>query len=68
MRKWMIIAAAALMALSCSREKELDWVDDEPEGEVEITFSVTGDELATKADPEETLGESPHLIGLFERI
>ena len=61
MRKWMIIVAAALMALSCSREKELDWVDDEPEGEVEITFSVTGDELATKADPEETLGESPHL-------
>lgn len=61
MRKWMIIAAAALMALSCSREKELGWVDDEPEGEVEITFSVTGDELATKADPEETLGESPHL-------
>ena len=59
MRKWMIIAAAALIALSCSREMEPDWdrVVDEPEGKVQITFSVTGDQLATKAD----LGEDPQL-------
>lgn len=56
MRKWIIIAATALLALSCSREMEPDPVV-EPEGEVVVTFSVTGDRLATKAD----LGEDPQL-------
>ncbi len=55
MRKWIVIAAAALAALSCSREREQDLFV-EPEGQVEVTFSVTGDQLATKA-----LGEAPQL-------
>lgn len=55
MRKWLFIAAAALMALSCSREMEQDW-EEVPEGKVKISFSVTGDQLATKA-----LGEDPQL-------
>ena len=56
MRKWIVIAAAALAALSCSREREQDLFV-EPEGQVEVTFSVTGDQLATKA----FLGEAPQL-------
>ena len=55
MRKWIVIAAAVLSALSCSREREQDLFV-EPEGQVEVTFSVTGDQLATKA-----LGEAPQL-------
>ena len=55
MRKWLFIVAAALMALSCSREREQDW-EEVPEGKVKISFSVTGDQLATKA-----LGEAPQL-------
>lgn len=55
MRKWIVIAAAVLSALSCSREREQDLFV-EPEGQVEVTFSVTGDQLATKV-----LGEAPQL-------
>ena len=55
MRKWMYILMAALSALSCSREREPDLAV-EPEGRVEITFTVTGEGTATKA-----LGESPDL-------
>lgn len=55
MRKWLYILMAVLPVLSCSREKDLDLVM-EPEGRVEITFTVTGEGAATKA-----LGESPNL-------
>lgn len=55
MRKWIVIAAAALAALSCSREKEQELLV-EPEGKVEVTFTVTGDQVATK-----TLGEAHQL-------
>ncbi len=55
MRKWMVIAAAALAALSCSREREQDLLV-EPEGKVEVVFNVTGDQLPTKA-----LGEAHQL-------
>ncbi len=55
MRKWLYILMAVLPVLSCSREKDLDLVM-EPEGRVEITFTVTGEGVATKA-----LGESPNL-------
>ena len=57
MRKWIVIAAAALAALSCSREMEQDFLVDEPEGQVEINFSVTGNQETTKA----LLGEDPQL-------
>ena len=55
MRKWMLIAAAVLAALSCSREKEQD-LPVEPEGKVEVLFTVTGSQLPTKA-----LGEAHQL-------
>ena len=55
MREWIVIAAAALVALSCSREKEQELLV-EPEGKVEVTFTVTGDQVATK-----TLGEAHQL-------
>lgn len=55
MRKWMVIAAAALAALSCSREREQDLLV-EPEGKVEVVFKVAGDQLPTKA-----LGEAHQL-------
>ena len=56
MRKWIVIAAAALAALSCSREKEPDLVSMEPEGKVEVTFTVAGDQMVTK-----DLGEAHQL-------
>jgi hypothetical protein len=56
MRKWLFIAAAALAALSCSREKEPDLVSMEPEGKVEVTFTVAGDQMVTK-----DLGEAHQL-------
>lgn len=56
MRKWLFIAAAALAALSCSREKEPDPVAVEPEGKVEVTFTVAGDQMVTK-----DLGEAHQL-------
>jgi hypothetical protein len=56
MRKWIIIAVAALAALSCSRQKEQDLALDETEGKVEVVFSVTGEQMETK-----TLGEAHQL-------
>ena len=56
MRKWIVIAVSVLMALSCSREREQDLVVDEPEGKVEVVFSVTGEQLDTKS-----LGEAHQL-------
>ena len=60
MRKWIVIAAAALAALSCSREREQDLFV-EPEGQVEVTFSVTGDQLPTKALGERHQLETMHI-------
>ena len=60
MRKWIVIAAVALAALSCSREMEQNFLLDEPEGQVEITFSVTGNQETTKA-----LGEEPQLESMY---
>ena len=61
MRKWIVIAAAALAALSCSREMEQNFLVDEPEGQVEVTFSVTGDQLPTKALGEDAQLETMHI-------
>ncbi|MBQ9462550.1 MAG: hypothetical protein IJU68_02705 [Bacteroidales bacterium] len=59
MRKWMLIGFALLAALSCSPDRDLEPVEapsGEPEGRVQVTFSVAGEFPATKA-----LGESPAL-------
>ena len=61
MRKWIVLAAAALAALSCSREMEQNFLVDEPEGQVEVTFSVTGDQLPTKALGEDAQLETMHI-------
>lgn len=60
MRKWIIIATAVLAALSCSREKEQELLV-EPEGKVEVTFTVTGDQLPTKVLGEAHQLETMHL-------
>ena len=62
MRKWMLILVAALGALACSRERERELAL-EPEGRVEVMFSVTGEQPATKA-----LGEAPGLKTLHVAI
>ena len=61
MRKWIVIAAAALAALSCSREMEQNFLVDEPEGQVEVTFSVTGNQETTKALGEKAQLETMHI-------
>lgn len=56
MKRWLYIVLLLLPLLACERE----WVNDieasDPEGEVEITFTVTRDDVLTKA-----LGEDPGL-------
>ena len=54
---------AALLALSCSREEEPAVVPQEPEGRVELTFTLVGDTPSTK-----TLGEEPELETLHLAI
>lgn len=60
MRKWMFISAAVLAVLSCSREREQDLFV-EPEGKVEVTFKVAGDQLPTKALGERHQLETMHI-------
>lgn len=55
MKKWLIIAMAALAAYSCNREVELEPELDitDPEGRVEVAFTVTSEQAPTT----KTLGE-----------
>ena len=55
MRKWLLIVWVVLTASSCALSWEPELLD-ESEGQVEVTFSVAGDQIATKA-----LGEEPDL-------
>lgn len=55
MKKWLLIVWTVLTASSCALSWEPE-LPDEPEGRVELTFSLAGEGPATKA-----LGEAPQL-------
>lgn len=63
MRKWLFIGMAALAAFGCTRGVELEQEVDVPEGRVEISFTVTSDQLSTKA-----LGEESQLENMYVAV
>ena len=63
MRRWLYIGLLLLPLLACEREWANDIDASDPEGEVEITFTVTGDDVLTK-----TLGEDPGLTTMHVAV
>lgn len=63
MRRWLYIGLLLLPLLACEREWANDIDASDPEGEVEITFTVTRDDVLTK-----TLGEDPGLTTMHVAV